>query len=51
MEKIKGLLLEEEGQGLAEYGLTLAGVVIVVAAAVTLLQGQITELFTGILNL
>jgi pilus assembly protein Flp/PilA len=50
LQKLKNLVVEEEGQGLSEYGLLLAGVVVVVGGAILLLQGQITALFTGILN-
>jgi pilus assembly protein Flp/PilA len=50
LKKIKGLFIEEEGQGLSEYGLILAGVVAIVALAVATLQGGITGLFTEIKN-
>ena len=30
LERMKGLLRDEEGQGMAEYGLILAGVAVVV---------------------
>jgi pilus assembly protein Flp/PilA len=48
LEKMKNLVVEEEGQGLSEYGVLLAGVVVVVVAAVALLKTQITSLFTDI---
>ncbi|WP_421381615.1 Flp family type IVb pilin [Bacillus salacetis] len=48
MNKMMHLVREEEGQGLSEYGLVLAGVVAVVAVAVGLLRTQITALFTNI---
>ena len=42
------LVLEEEGQGMAEYGLILAGVAVVVAVAVTALGGRIVTFFDSI---
>jgi pilus assembly protein Flp/PilA len=48
LQKLKNLVVEEEGQGLSEYGVLLAGVVVVVVAAVTLLKSQISTLFTDI---
>jgi pilus assembly protein Flp/PilA len=48
LNKIKNFLMEEEGQGLSEYGLILAGVVVVAVAAVALLTGQLNTLFTQI---
>ncbi|MGR3765926.1 Flp family type IVb pilin [Rossellomorea sp. NS-SX7] len=49
MNKMKQLVMEEEGQGLSEYGLVLAGVVTVVTLAVALLRTEITDLFTNLL--
>lgn len=48
LNKIKNLVVAEEGQGLSEYGLLLAGVVAVVAIAVTALSGGLTGLFNKI---
>lgn len=50
VNKMKQLVMEEEGQGLSEYGLVLAGVVAVVAVAIGLLRTEITNLFTGLLG-
>lgn len=50
LKKIKNLVVQEKGQGLSEYGLVLAGVVTIVAAAVLLLQDEITTLFTNIIK-
>ena len=41
---------EEEGQGMAEYGLILALVAVVVIAAFTLLGEQITAMMTTLTN-
>ncbi|MBT2727435.1 Flp family type IVb pilin [Bacillus sp. ISL-75] len=49
LKKIKNLVVQEEGQGLSEYGLVLAGVVVVVGVAVGLLKTEITSLFTNLL--
>ncbi|SCC22558.1 pilus assembly protein Flp/PilA [[Bacillus] enclensis] len=49
VNKLKQLVVEEEGQGLSEYGLVLAGVVAVVAIAVALLETEIRGLFTNLL--
>ncbi|PGS51942.1 Flp family type IVb pilin [Bacillus sp. AFS041924] len=48
LAKIKNLVVEEEGQGLSEYGLLLAAVVGVVAAAVLLLSDSMDTLFKRI---
>lgn len=48
LAKIKNLVVEEEGQGLSEYGLLLAGIVVVVAAAVTALTTGFGDLFSDI---
>jgi pilus assembly protein Flp/PilA len=45
LQKFKNLVVEEEGQGLSEYGLILAGVVVVAVAAVGLLTGSLEDLF------
>ncbi len=41
----KRLIFEEEGQGMAEYGLILALVALVVAVALTALSGGLGTLF------
>ncbi|MCH6267632.1 Flp family type IVb pilin [Neobacillus citreus] len=45
LQKMKNLVVEEEGQGLSEYGLILAGVVVVAVAAVGVLTGALGDLF------
>jgi len=47
-DKIKGLFLEEEGQGATEYGLMVVLVVVVVGAALILFKNSLTNLFTSI---
>ena len=48
LNKIKGLVKEEQGQGLTEYGLLLAVVVVVVVAALTIFRGSLNTLFTTV---
>lgn len=43
------LVINEEGQGMAEYGLILAGIAVVVIVAITALGGRLTGLFDSIL--
>lgn len=42
------LLREEEGQGMAEYGLILALIAVVVIGALTLLGEQVQTVFNGV---
>ncbi|MGG2025712.1 Flp family type IVb pilin [Gottfriedia sp. S16(2024)] len=44
LERIKNLVAEEEGQGMAEYGLILAGVAIVAIVGIKLLGSEINTL-------
>ena len=44
LKKMEQFVREEEGQGMAEYGLVLAGVAIVAIGAFKLLGGQIDTL-------
>jgi pilus assembly protein Flp/PilA len=50
LTNLKKLFMEEEGQGLSEYGLLLAGVVAIVVVAVVLLRDEVQALFTGIIE-
>jgi pilus assembly protein Flp/PilA len=45
LNKIQNLVVQEEGQGMTEYGLLLAVVVVVVVAALTIFQETIESLF------
>lgn len=45
---LKRLVSEEKGQGMAEYGLILALVALVVAGALTVMQGGLTGIFNSI---
>ncbi|WP_270181366.1 Flp family type IVb pilin [Alkalihalobacillus sp. CinArs1] len=44
LKKMAAFVREEEGQGMAEYGLILAGVAIVAVGAFNLLGGQVDAL-------
>jgi pilus assembly protein Flp/PilA len=43
--KLKGLLKEEQGQGMTEYGLVLGLIAVAVVATLIALRGQIVALF------
>lgn len=45
LRKMKELVKKDDGQGMAEYGLILAGIAVVVIGAIYLLGGKITDLF------
>lgn len=45
---MKRLVYEEKGQGMAEYGLILALVALVVAGALTVMQGGLSGIFNAI---
>ncbi|MFC4557613.1 Flp family type IVb pilin [Virgibacillus kekensis] len=45
LEKLKGLFVEEEGQGMVEYGLILGLVAVVVIVALTTMGTDIKALF------
>jgi len=47
---VKKFFQEESGQGMAEYGLILALVAVVVIAALTFLSGGISDIFAGVGN-
>lgn len=50
MAIVKRLWAEEEGQGMAEYGLLLAGIAVVVMVAVLALGNQIRQVFEGVIS-
>lgn len=47
---MKRFLMNEEGQGMVEYGLIIALVAIVVIAGLQILGGKANSLFSGISN-
>ncbi|CAM3582761.1 hypothetical protein GCM10009865_29640 [Aeromicrobium ponti] len=48
LNRIKGLFIEEEGQGMTEYGMILGLVAVGVIVALVALKGKIVDLFNGI---
>lgn len=48
LQKIKNLVVEEEGQALSEYGLIVGLIAVVCVALVATLGKQIKEVFTDI---
>jgi pilus assembly protein Flp/PilA len=48
MKKMKALFVEEQGQGMTEYGLVLGAVAVVVVAACVILKDKIGALLEGI---
>lgn len=50
LETLKRLVSEEKGQGMAEYGLILALIAIVVIAAVTGIGTKLNTKFTSVSN-
>jgi pilus assembly protein Flp/PilA len=47
VNKIKGLLNEEAGQGMTEYGLVLGLIAVAVVTTLVALRGQIVNLFNN----
>ena len=50
LQFIQRLLRDESGQGMVEYGLILALVAVVVIGALTLMGGQIGEIFDNVVD-
>ncbi|MDQ0350784.1 pilus assembly protein Flp/PilA [Alkalibacillus filiformis] len=50
LEKFKGLLVEEEGQGMVEYGLIVGLISVVVVALLVTVGDNLKEVFTDIGN-
>jgi pilus assembly protein Flp/PilA len=48
--KIKGLVAEEQGQGMTEYGLVLGLIAIAVVGSLALLREEIIEIFQNVVN-
>ncbi|WP_349409450.1 Flp family type IVb pilin [Pseudalkalibacillus sp. SCS-8] len=45
MEKVKGLIVEEQGQGMTEYGLVLGVIAVAAVGALALLRDEIVSMF------
>lgn len=48
MDLLKKLFVEEEGQGMTEYGLVLGVIAIAVVGTLVALREQISEMFTEV---
>ena len=46
-EKLVGLLKDEAGQGMTEYGLIIALIAVVAIGIITTMGGQISNIFTN----
>ncbi len=50
MKKLRGLVVEEKGQGMTEYGLVLGVIAIAVVAILITLRTQIVALFQSAID-
>lgn len=50
MNLLKQLVVEEEGQGMTEYGLVLGVIAVAVVGTLVSLRGEITEMFNNVLT-
>lgn len=50
LKKMKALVKQDEGQGMAEYGLILAGVAVLVIAVIFLLGHRLEALFQEVIG-
>jgi pilus assembly protein Flp/PilA len=51
MNKLKGLVVEEKGQGMTEYGLVLGLIAVGAVGALALLRNEIEAMFTSVLDM
>jgi pilus assembly protein Flp/PilA len=47
LDKMRNLVIAEEGQGMTEYGLVLGVIAIAVVGILVTMRGKITTLFTN----
>jgi pilus assembly protein Flp/PilA len=50
MQKMKALFVEEQGQGMTEYGLVLGVIAVAVVGILFALRGQIETMFQTVLD-
>lgn len=50
LKKLKELVKKEDGQGMAEYGLILAGVAVLVIVVIYALGDRLVELFRSVVG-
>lgn len=51
LNKLKGLVKEEQGQGMTEYGLVLGLIAVAAVAALALLRDEIVEMYGKVVEL
>jgi pilus assembly protein Flp/PilA len=51
LNKLKGLVVEEQGQGMTEYGLVLGLIAVAAVGALALLRDQIVEMYNDVVEL
>jgi pilus assembly protein Flp/PilA len=51
MNKLKGLVVEEQGQGMTEYGLVLGLIAVAAVVSLGLLRTEIQEMFSDVVSL
>jgi pilus assembly protein Flp/PilA len=51
MNKLKGLVVEEQGQGMTEYGLVLGLIAVAAVGALALLRDEIVEMYNDVVTL
>lgn len=51
LNKLKGLVVEEQGQGMTEYGLVLGLIAVAAVAALALLRTEIVTMFNEVVTL
>lgn len=51
LNKLKALVVGEEGQGMTEYGLVLGLIAVAVVTVLAFLREEIIEMFQGVLDI
>lgn len=51
LNKLKGLVVEEQGQGMTEYGLVLGLIAVAAVGALALLREEIITMFNEVVDL
>jgi pilus assembly protein Flp/PilA len=51
LNKLRGLVVEEQGQGMTEYGLVLGLIAVAVVGALALLRDEIVEMYGEVVNI
>jgi pilus assembly protein Flp/PilA len=51
LNKLRGLVVEEQGQGMTEYGLVLGLIAVAVVGALALLRDEIVEMYGEVVGI